>query len=230
MQSPASPDRRASFRPPSLAASGVALVGSDPRGFEFPRGALMLEAGGPLSAAYLVTDGLVAILAKTPGGSRAEAGLVGPGGLVGHQAALGAKKASTDALALTPVRGLALEAAGLAALQSARPQLHRDVIDYALARSAETERICACAASHSVERRLARWLLSATSLLGERPIEVTHQQLSDIFAIRRASVTTSLHLLEGERAIRCRRGSVEIRDLARLEVASCGCHAEPWRG
>ncbi|QZO00791.1 helix-turn-helix domain-containing protein [Chenggangzhangella methanolivorans] len=65
--------------------------------------------------------------------------------------------------------------------------------------------------------------------MGERPIEVTHQQLGDIFAVRRASVTTSLHLLEGERAVRCRRGSVEVRDLARLEAASCGCHVEPWR-
>lgn len=228
-QPPVPIDRRASFRAPSLAASGAALVGPEPRGFEFSRGALMTETGAPLTAAYLVTEGLVAILARTPGGAQAEAGLVGPGGLVGHQAALGARSASTDAVALTPARGLVLEAAALAALAGEQPELHRDVVDYALARAAETERLCACAAAHSIERRLARWLLSAAALIGEKPIEVTHQQLADIFAVRRASVTTSLHLLEGEHAIRCRRGSVEIRDLARLEAASCGCHAEPWR-
>ena len=69
MQSPSPHDRRASFRPPSLAASGAALVGADPRGFEFTRGALMIETGAPLAAAYLVTEGLVAILARTPGGA-----------------------------------------------------------------------------------------------------------------------------------------------------------------
>lgn len=221
---------RASFRPPSLVTSGAALVGADPRGFEFARGALMIETGAPLAAAYLVTEGLVAILARTPGGARGEAGLVGPGGLVGHQAALGARSASTDAVALTLTRGLVLEAPALAALASEQPHLHREVVNYALARAAETERLCACAAAHSIERRLARWLLSAVALIGEKPIEITHQQLADIFAVRRASVTTSLHMLEGERAIRCRRGSVEIRDLARLEATSCGCHAELWRG
>lgn len=230
MQPPVTADRRAAFRPPSLAASGFALVGPAPRGFEFPRGALLAETGEPYSAAYLVTEGLVAIVARTPGGASAEAGLVGPGGLVGHQAALGASSASTDAVALTPVRGLVVEAETLGALARERPQLHRAVVDYALARAAETERLCACAASHSIERRLARWLLSATALMGDRPIDVTHQLLADLFAVRRASVTTSLHLLEGDRAIRCRRGSVEVRDLGRLEAASCGCHAAPWRG
>lgn len=230
MQSPADPDRSAAFHPPSLAASGFALVGDEPRGFEFRRGAVMIETGAVYEAAYLVTDGLVAILARTPGGACAEAGLVGPGGLVGHQAALGARRASTDAVALTATRGLVICAATLAALGRDRPQLYRTVVDYGLLRAAETERLCACAASHSIERRLARWLLSATALLGERPIEATHQRLADLFAVRRASVTTSLHLLEGERAIRCRRGAIEIRDLARLEAASCGCHAAPWRG
>jgi CRP-like cAMP-binding protein len=227
-QRPLSIDR-ASFRPPSLAASGAALVGADPRGFEFARGALMIETGAPLVAVYLVTEGLVAILARTPGGARGEAGLVGPGGLVGHQAALGARSASTDAVALVQTRGLVLEASALTALASEQPHLHREVVDYALARAAETERLCACAAAHSIERRLARWLLSATAVIGEKPIEVTHQQLAQILAVRRASVTTSLHLLEGEHAIRCRRSSVEIRNFARLEAASCGCHAEPWR-
>jgi len=107
--------------------------------------------------------------------------------------------------------------------------LARTVMDYALARAAETERLCACAASHSIDQRLARWLLTATASLGDRPLDVTHQQLADLFAVRRASVTTSLHLLEGERAIRCRRGSIELRDLGRLEAASCGCHADLWR-
>jgi CRP-like cAMP-binding protein len=210
--------------PSSLAASGLTFAGAKSRVFEFARGARLTGAGAPLAEAYLVTEGLVAILARTPGGGAAEAGLAGPGGLVGHAAALGAARCSSEAVALTEVRGLALDASALADLAEQRPALRRELAAYALARMAEAERICACAALHSVEQRLARWLLSAAALLGDRPIAITHQQFSDLFGVRRASVTTSLHLLEGDRAVRCRRGRVEIRDLARLEAASCGCH------
>ncbi|PZQ17732.1 MAG: hypothetical protein DI565_03035 [Ancylobacter novellus] len=223
-------DPRDMLRPLSLAASGAALAGPKPRGFERRKGARLLEAGAPFPAAYLLTEGLVAIMARAPGGAAAEAGLVGPGGLVGHEAALGAGRATSDAVALTAVRGLSLAPGSLAALREDRPEIHREVMEYALARMAEVERLCVCAARHSIEQRLARWLLTAAALLGDRPVEMTHEQFSVLFGVRRASVTTSLHLLEGDHAIRCRRGAVEIRDLGRLEAASCGCHATPGRG
>lgn len=211
-------------RPPSLAASGLALAGTEPRGFAFARGAVLVEAGRPLEAAYLVTDGLVALLARAPGGAVAEAGLVGPGGLVGHLAALGFEAATSDAVALTAVRGLALDSGRLVRLAGESEALRRELMDYAAARMSEVERLCVCAASHSVEQRLARWLVSAAMLLGDRPIEITHQQFASLLGVRRASVTTSLHVLEGESAVRCRRGRVDIRDFGRLEAASCGCH------
>ena len=210
-------------KPPSIAAIGHALAGSAPQGFAFPRGAALGEAGRPMPAAYLVTHGLVALLARAPGGAVAEVGLVGPGGLVGHLAAFGFEAATSDAVALTAVRGLALAPANLMRLASENDGLRRELTDYAAARMSEVERICVCAASHSVEQRLARWLASAAALLGDRPIEVTHAQLALLLGVRRASVTVSLHLLEGERAVRCRRGRVEIRDRGRLEAASCGC-------
>lgn len=211
-------------KPPSIASIGHELAGSAPQGFAFPRGAKLAEAGRPITAAYLVTDGLVALLARAPGGAVAEAGLVGPGGLVGHLAALGFEAATTDAVALTAVRGLAFAPARLTRLASDGEALRRALMDYAAARMSEVERICVCAASHSVEQRLARWLASAAALMGDRPLEITHAQLAALLGVRRASVTVSLHLLEGERAVRCRRGRIEIRDHGRLEEASCGCH------
>lgn len=209
-------------RPPSLASIAARLAGSRPVGFERAAGELLAEAGEPFAFAYLLTEGLVAIVARAADGARAEAGLVGPGGLVAHQAALGAEVATSDALALTPVKGVALEVGHLRALIESEPAVRRELQRYGLARMAEVEQICASAAVHSIEQRLARWLLAAAQLIGDRPIAITHQQFAELFGVRRASVTTSLHMLEGERAIRCRRGAVEIRDLARLAAALMG--------
>lgn len=222
------PAPRLHSKPPSVASIGHELAGPAPQGFAFPRGAALAEAGRQMAAAYLVTDGLVALLARAPGGAVAEAGLVGPGGLVGHLAALGFEAATSDAVALTAVRGLALAPARLARLATENDVLRRALMDYAAQRMSEVERICVCAASHSVEQRLARWLASASALVGDRPLEITHVQLASLLGVRRASVTVSLHLLEGERAVRCRRGRIEIRDYGRLEAASCGCHRAPF--
>lgn len=216
--------RLAPLSPPSLGAVGEMLAGSGAQSFDAPRGARLAIAGRPQETTFLIAEGVVAIIAHAPGGATVEAGLIGPGGLVGHAAALGAPVSNVDATALSAARGYAVRTADFVRLAAERPNLRRALTDYGLARMAEVERLCVCSANHSIEQRLARWFASAAVLAGERPIEITHRQLSDLFGVRRASVTVSLHLLEGEQAVRCRRGRVEIRDMARLRAASCGCH------
>jgi CRP-like cAMP-binding protein len=186
-------------------------------------GAPLIRAGDPLTAAFFVEDGMVALLAPTPSGSSAEAGLVGSGGLIGHAAALGGERASLDALPLTLTSGVAVPTEAFHAALDAGPAFRRAVLAYGLARLEETEALCACSALHPIERRLARWLTRAAELRQGAAIAITHQQIATLFGVRRASVTVSLHLLEGEHAIRCRRGRIEIRNLARLQAASCGC-------
>lgn len=210
--------------PPRLAALAAALAGAGARTFVADRGATLAVAGRPLDFVHLVERGIVATLARGADGAAAETGLVGPGGLVGYAAALGAATATADAVALTRVSGLAAEPTALARLAATDRAVGRELMAYALWRIAELERLCACAATHSVERRLARWLSGAAQLTGGQPIAVTHDQLARLFGVRRASVTVGLHVLEGEQAVRCRRGVVEIRDPTRLEAASCGCH------
>lgn len=218
------PPRAAPAETPSLTRIAQALSSLRPQTFEIAPGHRLMRAGEPLDAVYLLAEGLVAIVARTPGGAAAEAGLVGSGGLVGHAAVLGATFATSDAVTLSTTRGYVIPSTALVRLANERPRVRRTLHDYALTRMAEVERLCVCAAAHSIERRLARWLASAAALAEGRPIEITHTELAELFSVRRASVTTSLHLLEGEQAVRCRRGQVEIRDAARLEAASCGCH------
>ena len=61
--------------------------------------------------------------------------------------------------------------------------LRRELFDYGAQRIAETEQLCVCASLHSIEQRLARWLLQASALLGARPVEMTHQQFASIFGV-----------------------------------------------
>lgn len=48
-------------------------------------------------------------------------------------------------------------------------------------------------------------------------MEITHEFLSMMLAVRRLGVTVTLHTLEGTGAIRCERGVVTVTNRERLE-------------
>lgn len=71
---------------------------------------------------------------------------------------------------------------------------------------------------HSVERRLARWLTMFHDRTEGDELRLTHETLAMLLNVRRASVTDSLHILEGERLVRCTRGRILVRDRAALQA------------
>lgn len=74
-----------------------------------------------------------------------------------------------------------------------------------------------------VEVRLARWTLMAHDRVRGDEVKVTHEEIAVMLAVRRASVTDALHILEGQGLIRSGRGRVTIRDRAGLrQIAGDG--------
>ena len=71
---------------------------------------------------------------------------------------------------------------------------------------------------HPVEQRVARWLLMRHDRVGGDILAVHHDDIAGSMNVRRASVTDRLHLIEGERLIRCSRGRIAIRDRCGLEA------------
>lgn len=68
-----------------------------------------------------------------------------------------------------------------------------------------------------VEMRLCRWTLMAHDRTEGDDIVVTHEEIAVMLGVRRASVTDALHILEGERLIRARRGCVTVLDREGLQ-------------
>jgi CRP-like cAMP-binding protein len=71
-----------------------------------------------------------------------------------------------------------------------------------------------------VEARLARLLLMAADRVGGSELRLTHDRIALMLGCRRAGVTMSIHILEGEHAIRATRAHISLLDRARLrEIA-----------
>jgi DNA-binding transcriptional regulator YhcF (GntR family) len=89
---------------------------------------------------------------------------------------------------------------------------------------AQFQHVAACNALHSVEARLARWLLHVHDRIEGDALPLTHDTLSEFLGVRRATVTQVISKLREQGAIKSnRRSCIEI-DRPRLEAATCECY------
>ncbi|HEX6957891.1 MAG TPA: Crp/Fnr family transcriptional regulator [Ferrovibrio sp.] len=184
----------------------------------------ILSPGTRLQHCDFIEQGLISLMGRTGWDKRVEVGSVGREGMLGVGAALGIEHAGHYAVTQTACQAMRIDTGRLRELLPMLPNLHRLLLRHAHERMMEAMQLSACNASHSVERRLARWLLAAGERLYPAPIEITHARLGALLGVRRAGITVALHMLEGERAIRASRSQIELRDAARLEACACACH------
>src|SRR5207253_4471397 len=82
----------------------------------------------------------------------------------------------------------------------------------------------ACNAVHSVEQRLARWLLHAQDRVGKDEFPLTQEFVAMMLGAARPTVTVVAGTLQKAGLIKYRHGKVTIVDRAELEYASCECY------
>jgi CRP-like cAMP-binding protein len=184
-------------------------------------GTLLVTNGGPLDSIYFPETVIVSIGGRLANGHHAEAAVVGNEGIVGWAAMSGALRGSHDAV---------VQMAGGTAWRIARGE-----IDCACAASATllaaTMRFADAVAVQmaqaiislmcdTVQKRVCRWLLMRHDRILTDQLIVRHDEISGNLGTRRASVTDSLHILEGEHLVRCHRGRIVIRDRAGLEKSA----------
>jgi CRP-like cAMP-binding protein len=82
----------------------------------------------------------------------------------------------------------------------------------------------ACNAVHSVEQRLARWLLMAQDRMGADEFPLTQEFVAMMLGATRPTVTVVAGTLQRAGLITYHRGHVTVLDREKLESASCECY------
>jgi len=82
----------------------------------------------------------------------------------------------------------------------------------------------ACNAVHTVEQRLARWLLMAHDRVGKDEFPLTQEFVAMMLGVARPTVTIVAGTLQKAGLITYRRGTVTILDRGKLEAAACECY------
>jgi CRP-like cAMP-binding protein len=114
----------------------------------------------------------------------------------------------------------------LEAIHTSAP-LRKLLMKYMQTLSTQTSYTALSNAVHHVDERLARWLLMCHDRVDGDEFALTHEFLSLMLAVRRPSVTTALHVLEGNGFIRSVRGYITILDRAALETFAADAYGRP---
>lgn len=98
------------------------------------------------------------------------------------------------------------------------------LLRFAQVMSVQTSYTALSNATDNIEQRLARWLLMCDDRSNGETIDLTHAFLSVMLAVRRQSITTSLHVLEGKHLISSGRNRIRVRDRKGLEGFASGTY------
>jgi CRP-like cAMP-binding protein len=191
---------------------------------ELERDAVLVRSGDPIERIHFPLSGLIAFIMEMPNGQTVATAVVGNEAAVGLLTTL--QSSRSPMTAVVRVAGLALQISPArfhsalgrsSALNGAVQTLNRALM-------AQFQHVAACNALHSVEARLARWLLQVRDRADGDVLPLTQETLAEFLGVRRTTVTQVISRLRESGAIRSNaRSSIEI-DRPRLEAAACECY------
>jgi CRP-like cAMP-binding protein len=166
---------------------------------------------------------VISVTRSTETGATVEVGIVGSEGVV-----------SIETLFLPSARGAdaVVQIGGMISflpLATFREALNdtgvRDaVLRYASMFVTQISQHSVCNRLHSIEQRLAKWLLGVQDRIDTNHIELTQDFLSHMLGIRRSGVSIALGELTLAGVLEHTRGSVTVVDREGLEQYACECY------
>ena len=191
------------------------------------KGLTLIEPDEAIEHIYFPDSGVGSILAVSPEGRVIEAGLFGCEGMAPAAPLLGVASTATRTIIQVEGEGWRIATAPLMAGVEASAATRWLLLRYVQTQIEQTSYTALSNALHGVDQRLARWILMCDDRSAGRDMPLTHEFMAIMLGVRRPSVTTSLHVLEGEGFIRSQRGCVIMRDREAMERFAGDAYGKP---
>jgi CRP-like cAMP-binding protein len=191
---------------------------------DLPAGMLLQSPGRRIRNLFFLEDGVAAITVAFRDGAQTGVALVGCEGLLGGDALSGARRGPHPVSMLIAGYGFRTP------LPSAMLEFRRGTHLHDLALRAlhsqflQAAQTAGCNAHHSVEQRLARWLLLCSDRYRNRTLSLSHEYIGDLLGVTRSSVTLVAHSFQQRQLIQYSHGKINLLDLPGLARFTCECY------
>jgi CRP-like cAMP-binding protein len=184
------------------------------------------KRGEPIEDVYFPASGFCSILTVLDDGSMVEVATVGREGMVGVSVILDTRQLATS-ISMVQASAEVCYRMSVGAFRrefDRRGSFYKLLSRYAVAHLGFVMQSTACNAKHSVEQRLARWLLLAHDRVGRDEFPLTQEFLAMMLGASRPTVTAIAGSLHRAGLVSYHRGVLRIENRAKLEQASCECY------
>ena len=171
---------------------------------------------GPTLASYLIPN---------EDGRDVETILVGREGAVGGIVSQGYLPAYSRIMVKFGGAFVRLHVNKLEAAKAASPTLRNVFARYADCMLAQIFQSTACNAIHSIEQRMAKWIISTMERTDQNDlVPLTHEQLAAMLGVGRSYASRVIQSFKAEGVLETRRGAILVRNRAALAKRACQCN------
>jgi CRP-like cAMP-binding protein len=208
----------------SMPESDLGILRSHLKTVDLIQGTVLVAAGEPVTEIVFPHSGVISLVVSLSNGDAVEVAMIGRDSIFGSSAALDGNISLTDAIVQLPGTASILSVRRLRQLADMSHAFRTALVRHEQALFAQAQQSAACNAFHSVEARLARWLLRMRDLTGNDDLPLTQDFLAQMIGVHRSSVSGVAHELQAKGRIQYNRGHIRINDQEGLEEVSCECY------
>jgi len=186
----------------------------------------LFKPGDETDYVYFPGGGFCSLVTVLDDGGMVEVATIGREGMVGVDAVLRGARLSSSAVMVQGETDTCyrMTSTSFRREMDRRAAFYEVVTRYMHALMGSVMQSTACNAVHSVEERLARWLLMAQDRMASDEFPLTQEFVAMMLGATRPTVTVVAGTLQREGLITYRRGRVKVLNRKKLELASCECY------
>jgi CRP-like cAMP-binding protein len=188
-------------------------------------GDVAFEPGRPIDQVYFPLSAIFSIVAVT--GDRrikVEVATVGREGMVGLPVFLGTGASPQEAFCQIPGDTLRLGVEPFRAALDRGGTLTKVLNRFTQASMVQIAQDVVCNRSHTVQKRMARWLLTTHDRVGRNDFPLTENFLGQMLGVYRPTVADAVRHLQDRNIVRYSRDRINIVDRGKLEGEACECY------
>jgi CRP-like cAMP-binding protein len=183
---------------------------------DLPARLYLERAGSPPNKVYFIEAGVLSNLERGDVREPIEVSVIGREGMVGMSTIAGLIP-QRDTVVQIQGQALVLGCGQLQACLTSSANLRSLLLRYIQTQMVQISLVASAGVRANVQQRLARKLLMYHDRTGTDELPLTHENMSLMLGVRRASITQAVHNLEGEGLIHAKRGLISICNRSGLE-------------
>jgi CRP-like cAMP-binding protein len=191
---------------------------------ELERGQTIYLPDQPIKHVYFPNTSMISVVTNTSKGESIEAGVIGWEGIAGIEVLMGVDSTPSESMAQIPNGATRITTETIRREFDRGAAFHDLTLRYVHALMLQISQTALCNRLHSLEQRLARWLLMCRDRTETDEIRLTQEFLSIMLGVNRPSVTLAAITIQSGGYIKYSRGRIKILNRKGLEKIVCECY------